>query len=88
MPRGARLDAPGTLHHVIIREIEKGVVVRDDEGRKEKRVSSAHGRTGSSGDKLTGIRTFEQREEPCSSMCRFFFFREWGTLFIRLKSIR
>ncbi len=24
MPRGARLDAPGTLHHVIIRGIEKG----------------------------------------------------------------
>ncbi|NTU98118.1 MAG: transposase, partial [Chlorobiaceae bacterium] len=22
MPRGARLDAPGTLHHVIIRGIE------------------------------------------------------------------
>ena len=35
MPRGARLDAPGTLHHVIIRGIEKGVIVRDDEDRKE-----------------------------------------------------
>jgi len=23
MPRQARLDAPGTLHHVIVREIEK-----------------------------------------------------------------
>ena len=35
MPRGARLDAPGTLHHVIIRGIEKGDIVRDDEDRKE-----------------------------------------------------
>ena len=35
MPRGARLDAPGTLHHVIIRGIEKGNIVRDDEDRKE-----------------------------------------------------
>jgi len=23
MPRQARLDAPGTLHHVIVRELEK-----------------------------------------------------------------
>ncbi|MCW8815677.1 MAG: transposase [Chlorobium sp.] len=35
MPRGARLDAPGTLHHVIIRGIEKGNIVRDDDDRKE-----------------------------------------------------
>ncbi|MCG8429943.1 MAG: transposase, partial [Candidatus Omnitrophica bacterium] len=35
MPRGARLDAPDTLHHVIIRGIEKGDIVRDDEDRKE-----------------------------------------------------
>ena len=35
MPRGARLDAPGTLHHVIIRGIEKGDIVRGDEDRKE-----------------------------------------------------
>ncbi|RDD31534.1 hypothetical protein CR161_05075 [Prosthecochloris sp. ZM] len=35
MPRGARLDAPGTLHHVIIRGIEKGDIVRDEDDRKE-----------------------------------------------------
>jgi hypothetical protein len=35
MPRGARLDAPGTLHHVIIRGIERGVIFTDDEDRKE-----------------------------------------------------
>ncbi len=35
MPRGPRLDAPGTLHHVIIRGIEKGRIVRDDQDRKE-----------------------------------------------------
>ena len=33
MPRGARLDAPGTLHHVMIRGIEKGSIVKDDEDR-------------------------------------------------------
>ena len=27
MPRQARLDSPGTLHHVIIRGIEKGKIV-------------------------------------------------------------
>ena len=35
MPRGPRLDAPGTLHHVIVRGIEKGLVVQDDEDRSE-----------------------------------------------------
>jgi putative transposase len=35
MPRGARLDAPGTLHHVIIRGIERGAIFTDDEDRKE-----------------------------------------------------
>jgi len=34
MPRCPRLDAPGTLHHVIARGIERGFIVRDDEDRK------------------------------------------------------
>ena len=34
MPRQARLDAPGTLHHVIIRGIEKRKIVDNDEDRK------------------------------------------------------
>ncbi len=29
MPRQARLDAPGTLHHVILRGIERGTIVAD-----------------------------------------------------------
>jgi len=29
MPRGARLDAPGTLHHVMVRGIEKRSIVND-----------------------------------------------------------
>jgi len=29
MPRRARLDAPGTLHHVIVRGIEKRMIVND-----------------------------------------------------------
>ena len=29
MPRRARLDAPGTLHHVICRGIEKRKIVND-----------------------------------------------------------
>ena len=35
MQRGARLDAPATLHHLITRGIEKGDIVRDEEDRKE-----------------------------------------------------
>lgn len=33
MPRQARIDAPGALHHIIIRGIEKKVVFRDDSDR-------------------------------------------------------
>jgi len=33
MPRGARLDAPGTLHHVMVRGIEGNSIVADDEDR-------------------------------------------------------
>ena len=35
MPRGPRLDSPGTLHHVIIRGIEKREIVIDDQDRDE-----------------------------------------------------
>ena len=35
MPRQARLDTPGTLHHVIIRGIEKRRIVHDDRDRQE-----------------------------------------------------
>jgi REP element-mobilizing transposase RayT len=34
MPRQARLDAPGTLHHVIIRVIERKEIVKDDHDRQ------------------------------------------------------
>jgi REP element-mobilizing transposase RayT len=34
MPRAPRLDAPGTLHHAIVRGIEKGLIVRDDKDRE------------------------------------------------------
>jgi len=33
MPRGARLDAPETLHHVMVRGIEGNSIVADDEDR-------------------------------------------------------
>ncbi|MEW5948369.1 MAG: transposase [Thermodesulfobacteriota bacterium] len=33
MPRKARIDAPGALHHIIIRGIEKKAIFRDDQDR-------------------------------------------------------
>ncbi len=33
MPRQARLDAPGTLHHAILRGIERGKIAADEEDR-------------------------------------------------------
>ena len=35
MPRGPRLDAPGTLYHVIVRGIERREIVDDDMDREE-----------------------------------------------------
>jgi hypothetical protein len=34
MPRQARLDAPGTVNHVILRGIERGQIVADREDRE------------------------------------------------------
>ena len=34
MPRQARLDAPGTLHHVMIRGIEGTKIFRNDQDRE------------------------------------------------------
>ena len=34
MPRQARLDAPGTVHHVILRGIERGQMVAAREDRE------------------------------------------------------
>jgi REP element-mobilizing transposase RayT len=34
MPRQARLDAPGTMHHVILRGVERGRIVADREDRQ------------------------------------------------------
>jgi len=35
MPRSARLDSPGTLHHVIIRGIERRSIVNDNRDRED-----------------------------------------------------
>jgi len=35
MPRGPRLDAPETLHHVMVRGIEGRAIFRDDQDRED-----------------------------------------------------
>jgi putative transposase len=35
MPRQARLDAPGVLHHVMVRGSERRAIVLDDTDRQE-----------------------------------------------------
>ncbi|RPI10788.1 MAG: transposase, partial [Zetaproteobacteria bacterium] len=35
MPRGPRLDAPGTLHHVIVRGLDQQVIFRDERDRND-----------------------------------------------------
>jgi hypothetical protein len=34
MPRGPRLDAPGTLHHIIVRGIERRRIFESDRDRE------------------------------------------------------
>jgi len=48
MPRGPRLDAPGVLHRVMVRGLERRRIFRDDEDRAEllKRLAAVHERTG------------------------------------------
>lgn len=48
MPRGARLDAPGALHHVMVRGIEQTAIVFDDEDRLDflSRIGNASDKTG------------------------------------------
>jgi len=48
MPRKARLDVPGTLHHVMVRGIEERDIFRDDEDRKAfvERIRSLAKETG------------------------------------------
>ena len=48
MPRQARLDSPGTLHHVIIRGIEKIRIVDDkvDRARLVQRMEDLSKETG------------------------------------------
>lgn len=48
MPRQARLDSPGTLHHVIVRGIEKRRIV-DDEGDRENFISRLGDLTSATG---------------------------------------
>ena len=35
MPRQARLDAPGVLHHIMVRGIERREIFKNDEDRKD-----------------------------------------------------
>ena len=48
MPRRARIDAPGALHHVIIRGIERGNIFRGDKDRNEfvRRAGMVFGESG------------------------------------------
>lgn len=48
MPRGARLDAPGSLHHVMVRGVERTAIVFDDEDRLDflNRIGKAAEKTG------------------------------------------
>ena len=48
MPRGARLDAPGSLHHVMVRGIERTAIVLDDKDRQDllNRIGKAAEKTG------------------------------------------
>ena len=58
MSRQARLDAPGTLHHVIVRGIEKRPIVDDDKDRK--RVVDRMGSLALETDTAMIVKIYEQ----------------------------
>ena len=62
MPRQARLDAPGTLHHVIIRGIEKRRIVDDrwDRGNFVSRIAQV------ASDTETAIYACSLMTNPCT----------------------
>ena len=53
MPRLARLDAPGVIHHVIIRGIERRKIFRDNKDRNDMIV-----KRGFSGTLLISLNNF------------------------------
>jgi len=70
MPRQPRLDSPGTLHHVIVRGIERRSIVDDDRDRGEfvSRMSEAASDTETKihARALAGYRYGDARTPPCS----------------------
>jgi len=55
MPTLERADTPGTLHHIIIREIEKGTIVANDQEDFLSRIANLLSETGTSIYKCTLI---------------------------------
>ena len=51
MPRGARLDSPGTLHHVIVRGIERKEIVNEKMCRENQTSIEAL----RSGSRISGV---------------------------------
>ena len=59
MPRGARLDAPGTLHHVMLRGIERGNFAQPGQRQKKMR-----GRPAKYGKKLGAASMLAEQFRP------------------------
>jgi len=72
MPRGARLDTPGTLHHVLVRGIEQGSIVRDDSDRVEflRRYLSGHALEALPVGRPVGRKQLPAPEQPGSGLGR------------------
>lgn len=71
MPRRARLDVPGTLYHVMGREIDGTNIFRDEEDRKAfvDQVKEADQKV---------VRQIRTRREARRELC-FYLYRELGT---------
>jgi REP element-mobilizing transposase RayT len=80
MPRQARLDAPGTLHHVIVRGIEKRKIV-DDRADRDNFVSMM-GQIASETDTVSyawALMTNHAHILLRSGLCGLSKFRDVGT---------
>ena len=72
MPRGARLDTSGMLHHVMVRGIEQGSIVRDNSERVEflRRYLPGHGLEAAPVGRSVGRKQLSAPEQPGSGFGR------------------
>ena len=75
MPGHARLDAPGTLHHVIVWQVERGQIVDDRKNRQN--LVSRMGKLASESGTVIYAWTLDKEPRP-------YRFMQWNRWFVKI----